>query len=327
MKANQDEIPYDKLKDETERRRWFQVDDSFTTSDGKRVSLAPPELFPECAFEGRDLEMQMCQAAFGIASDWSSFDITGEPLHFRLEGPPGVGKNEIVYEVARRLAAALRMPFYSIQGHEEMTPEDLSILIVPQADSNLELGLRASPLATALHEGGLFFFDEINRAPERALTPLASVLDKRRSLYSAVTGITIQPKEARAHRFRFCCALNPDRGRIGRGGLDDYLEERTLPAIPVGYHDHETLEKILRQSVKADEAQLAAFRKWYEESNVRELSARQAIALMTFSIRAARHSQRPFGEVVAENFNKGMRKPQPAADTVEPASRPVPPLA
>ena len=114
--------------------------------------------------------------------------------------PPGVGKNEIVYQLARELAASENLPFYSIQGHEEMTPEDLSLLVVPDQSKGLEMTLRlqASPLATALVEGGLFFFDEINRVPGRALSPLASVLDDRRSLYSAITGITIRPRNDEA---------------------------------------------------------------------------------------------------------------------------------
>src|SRR5262249_37090429 len=159
-------------------------------------------------------ELRLCRAAFGVSPE-GLLDDALDALHFRLEGPPGVGKNEIVYELARQLSKSIGLPFYSIQGHEEMTPEDLSVLIVPDptGSGSMPLQLRASPLATALHEGGLFFFDEINRVPERALTPLASVLDKRRELYSATTGVTIQPRDSAARaRFRFCCALNPSVG-------------------------------------------------------------------------------------------------------------------
>lgn len=276
------------IEDESKVRELFGVDQFHETSDDKRIALAPPEIPHRCVFRGRENELRMCKAAFGVSADWSNLDNSLEPLHFRLEGPPGVGKNEIVYEIARKLAVSMRMPFYSIQGHEEMTPEDLSILVVPDSDNSRDLSftLRASPLATALYEGGLFFFDEINRAPERALTPLASVLDKRQSLYSAMTGITIRPKEGVRKRFRFCCAMNPDHGRTGRGGLSDYLDERTLPAIGVGYHDLETLAQILQENVTSERKHLDDFRKWYEDSKVQEISVRQAIALVTFSLRA-----------------------------------------
>ena len=45
-------------------------------------------------------------------------------LHFRLQGPPGVGKkNELVYELVRRLQSRHDVPFDTIQGHEELAPE------------------------------------------------------------------------------------------------------------------------------------------------------------------------------------------------------------
>ena len=122
---------------------------------------------PVCEFVGREQELWLCRAAFGITPEGDRFSADATPLHFRLEGPPGVGKNEIVYEIVRTLTRQADVPFYSIQGHEEMTPEDLSILLVsdPEAPGFRPI-LRASPLATALYEGGIFFFDEINRVPE-----------------------------------------------------------------------------------------------------------------------------------------------------------------
>ena len=173
----------------------------------------------------------------------------------------------------------MKIPFYSIQGHEEMTPEDLSILVVPDPDVSgyMQFRLQASPLATALYEGGLFFFDEINRVPERALTPWASVLDKRRSLYSATTGVTIRSKEdGSTHtKFRFCCALNPKIGDAGRAALPDYIDERTLPVIKVGYPDFETLAEILRKNITSDTQVIDSLKEqgWvYNTQSVAEIS-------------------------------------------------------
>jgi hypothetical protein len=161
------------------------------------LELADKQRFQTSNFVGRQEELRLCRAAFGMDSDGRLSDVM-VPLSFRLEGPPGVGKNEIVYQIAREMKEAEGIPFYSIQGHEEMTPGDLSILVVPdhKRSGPMPLERSASPLATALLTGGLFFFDEINRVPERALSPLASVLDSRRSLYSATTGITprFEPK-------------------------------------------------------------------------------------------------------------------------------------
>lgn len=263
------------------------MSDFFETGRGLRVFLSEPSAIPETNFVGRQRELELCKASFAITDSWN-FDESLSPLHFRLEGNPGVGKNELVYEIARQLAKTLGLPFYSIQGHEEMTPEDLSVLVVPDPEEEGPLGLRlrASPLATALYVGGLFFFDEINRVPERALTPLASVLDKRQSLYSATTGLVIEPRDPISKkRFRFCCAVNPRIGEAGRATLPDYIDERTLPVIEVRPHDLQTLREILRRNVINDDSLLDSFAEWYEAEIAAELSARQAIALVTYAFR------------------------------------------
>ena len=259
----------------------------FETSRGLRVFLSEPSAIPATNFVGRERELELCKAAFAITDGWK-FDESLSALHFRLEGSPGVGKNELVYEIARQLARTLDLPFYSIQGHEEMTPEDLSVLVVPDPEEEGPLGLRlrASPLATALYVGGLFFFDEINRVPERALTPLASVLDKRQSLYSATTGLVVEPRDSISKkRFRFCCAVNPRIGEAGRANLPDYIDERTLPAIDVRPHDLQSLREILRRNITSDDSLLDSFAEWYEAEVATELSTRQVIALVTYAFR------------------------------------------
>lgn len=272
------------------------MEDFYEIVSGVFMHTAKVEKPPECKFIGRETELNLCRAAFGISPE-GTFDSEMPPLHFRLEGPPGVGKNEIVYEMARRLAESEGLPFYSIQGHEEMTPEDLSLLIVPDpgATGYLQFRLQASPLATALYEGGLFFFDEINRVPERALSPLASVLDRRCSLYSATTGVTIRPKDDVAKsRFRFCCALNPSLGMAGKGALPDYIDERTLPAIKVGYPSLDALREILTQNLISDAKMLNAFEKWYQDEGVVDISVRQAMALTSYAMRALQQGEELF---------------------------------
>jgi len=256
--------------------------------DNLTIHLVDPEIPPQVEFSGRNAELRLCKAAFGLTPNWR-IDPGMIPLHFRLEGPPGVGKNEIVYEIARQLARSMDMPFYSIQGHEEMTPEDLSILTVPDPAGGglMPFRLQASPLATALYTGGLFFFDEINRVPARALTPLASVLDRRRSLYSASSGLTIRPRnEEASERFRFCCALNPAVGNAGEAMLPDYIDERTLPVIKVDPPDIGSLREILERNVAPSAAVLENFEEWYRDSIVKEMSVRQVIALVVYVMRA-----------------------------------------
>ena len=286
--------------------------DFFKTNDGQTVWLADEQTKPERKLVGRDFELKMCRAAFGL-NDGYSFDSALQPLHFRLEGPPGVGKNELVYEVARQLARTEQMPFYSIQGHEEMTPEDLSLLVVPDPTNRaaLSLQLRASPLATALYLGGLFFFDEINRVPSRALSPLASVLDERRDLYSATTGITVRPRDEEARRrFRFCCALNPGLGRAGQGVLPDYIEERTLPSIQVNYLEERELRSIISQHVGADEKLLQGFTQWYEKRSKKDISARQVIALAKWVLVTTKLNESPDLEAFSRAESNIMRPEQ-----------------
>jgi MoxR-like ATPase len=263
--------------------------EEYITDDGVRIHMARPEIPPQVEFTGREDELRLCKAAFGLTPDWR-LDTRMMPLHFRLEGAPGVGKNEIVYEMARQLAKSLDLPFYSIQGHEEMTPEDLSILTVPDpsGDGVMPFRLQASPLATALYNGGMFFFDEINRVPARALAPLASVLDRRRSLYSAMSGLTIRPKNSTAYEhFRFCCALNPNVGNVGEPALPDYIDERTLPVIKIGFPDIQSLREILRGNIALGDEMLDSFEEWYRDATIKEMSVRQAMSLMIYVMRTS----------------------------------------
>jgi hypothetical protein len=255
------------------------------TIEGCRVVLAEPAEAPTRRFVGRDEELQMCRIAWGVSPDGTQLMDDGRPpLSFRLEGAPGMGKNEIVYEIARRVD----LPLYIVQGHEELTPEDLALLLTPDPEAAygdaVPLTLRASPLATALHEGGLFFFDEINRVPERALSPLASVLDGRQYIYSAMAGMNIGPRddEARA-RFRFCCALNPALANAGHV-LPEYIEQRTLPVIQIEQPSFDDLRTILQTSLSPSPDLLDAFEQWYQKEERYDVSVRQAIALMTYAI-------------------------------------------
>ncbi|MBF6339925.1 AAA family ATPase [Nocardia abscessus] len=250
-----------------------------------RFWLADPADLPNSPFIGREKELLMCWTAWGVGDNGTRLLDNGvPPLSFRLEGAPGLGKNEIVYELARRLD----MPLYILQGHEELTPEDMALMLTPDPDivegDPVRLTLRASPLATALYEGGLFFFDEINRVPERALSPLASVLDGRQYVYSAITGTNIGPQddEARA-RFRFCCALNPAVSDAGYA-LPEYIEQRTLPVIEIGKPPFEDILRIIDTALEPSPEFLDAFQTWYLQEEPEDVSVRQVMALMRYAM-------------------------------------------
>lgn len=258
------------------------MSNNIATIGGHTIHLADPVTPPKCNFVGRKEELALCRVAWGVDEESNRLTEESIPLHFRLHGPPGVGKNEVVYEIARQLG----MPLHIIQGHEELTPEDLVLLLVPDSEASsrdpMGLVLRASPLATAIYEGGLFFFDEINRVPERALSPLSSALDGRQSIYSAMTGISIEPKndEARS-RFRFCCALNPGLSASGHV-LPEYIEQRTLPVVQLDYLGFDDLREILKQTLECPRAFLKAFQGWYHKRAKQDMSIRQLLAMIIF---------------------------------------------
>ncbi|MFF1615689.1 AAA family ATPase [Amycolatopsis sp. NPDC058278] len=279
----------------------------YVVLEGKPVQLARPVRVPQRSFVGRESELNLCKMAWGIDLFSNRFvDSDLPPFNFRLEGPPGVGKNEIVYEVARQTGR----PLFIIQGHEELTPEDLSLLLVPAARRQAEpsdpdsyevmeddrpgdLILQASPLATAIIVGGLCFFDEINRAPERALSPLSSVLDDRVALYSAMTGMFVEPQDDDARRgFRFCCALNPHMTSSGRN-LPEYIEQRTLPRIKMEPPEYKDLVAIIERALKPPADLLAAFEEWYSQERNLEISVRQALALVHYAMQ--HHESSPSG--------------------------------
>jgi MoxR-like ATPase len=142
-------------------------------------------------------------------------------------------------------------------------------------------------LTTAVLVGGVFFFDEINRAPPRSLSPLSSILDGRNSVYSAILGRHIESLGDAKKTFRFCCALNPEGTTAALSGLPEYVEERTLPSIKIDHLEPKYLRKIIegrrsRRSV-VGEAFQARFLEAQIKEGVKELSLRQLLATLAFA--------------------------------------------
>lgn len=156
------------------------------------------------------------------------------PLAPLLTGEPGVGKNRIVYE----LAAALGRPLYIVQGHEDLTAEDLacSVRFADVGTGAMEYVL--SPLAAALLRGGICFLDEVGKMRARALAPLVSVLDERRYIDSSLLGERIHAHPA----FRFAAATNTGEER----SLPDFIRSRLRPVVEVAAPDVKDIDGILQ---------------------------------------------------------------------------------
>jgi MoxR-like ATPase len=178
---------------------------------------------------GRTSELRL------IAASWMGGDEC-IPLSPLLIGDPGLGKNKLVYELAKRSGKKL----YVFQGHEDVTAEDLACSVRFSDDADRKIDYIRSPLATAMVLGGICFIDEIAKIRPRALALLASVLDDRRYLDSALLGNRVD-----AHKsFRFISATNT--ADLDTNPLPDFMESRLRPVIEFGYPPPEEINAIVK---------------------------------------------------------------------------------
>jgi MoxR-like ATPase len=212
---------------------------TITLNHSKKVLASEPYRPREAAlsgFVGRLQELKLITAAWIGGSG-------APPLCPLLIGEPGVGKNRLVYELSRRAGLDL----YIFQGHEDVTAEDMACTVRFSDEPGKTMDYLASPLVTAMHQGGICFIDEIGKIRPRALALLASVLDERRYIDSTLLGERIV-----AHpRFRFIAATNT--GDIN--ALPEFVRSRLRPVIEVGFPPKEEINQIItRQS--AEEVEL-----------------------------------------------------------------------
>ena len=163
---------------------------------GKSVLVSQPyapdrSCLPE--FVGRDEELKL------IAAAWMG-GRHSLPLSPLLLGDPGVGKNRLVYELARLTGRNL----YIFQGHEDVTAEDLACAVRFSDNPDKKMDYILSPLVAAMHMGGIYFIDEIGKIRPRALALLVSVLDERRYIDSTLLGERVYADR----NFRFIAATN-----------------------------------------------------------------------------------------------------------------------
>jgi MoxR-like ATPase len=241
--------------------------------DGAVTVLVPaPDAPAPTRFVGQGELVRRCRAAW--------LDTGRGPLAFRLVGPPGVGKNALVYHLAREVE---RKPLYILQGHEELTPEDIACTARVTPDNRVQYV--GSPLLAAMLTGGILFFDELGKVPARALALLASVLDDRRTITSVLAGFTVAAHPG----FRFAAALND--ADAAAGGLPGFLDERLRPVFKVGYPSHDELREIVRTGAgDAHDRLLDALIEWARglDPKAPGFSPRQGIAIVSYAARLLR---------------------------------------
>ena len=91
-----------------------------------------------------------------------------------------------------------------------------------------KIAYHASPLVTAMVQGGVCILDEGNRMNEKSWASLAPLLDHRRYVESIVAGITIS-----AHQdFRCAVTMNQDESTYE---VPDYILSRLQPTLALGF--------------------------------------------------------------------------------------------
>ncbi|MHA1940557.1 MAG: AAA family ATPase [Candidatus Hodarchaeales archaeon] len=93
-----------------------------------------------------------------------------------IEGESGTGKTEL----AKTIARSLDRPFYRVDGDENLTITQLrgwfDPALVIESGFN-ETSYIPGPLTLAMMNGGLFFFNEVNRAPSESINGALAAMD------------------------------------------------------------------------------------------------------------------------------------------------------
>ena len=164
---------------------------------------------------------------------WLVVDGKDLPLTPRIVGTPGIGKTTLAIAGAR----VRKQPLYVYQCTADTRPEDL--LITPVLAESGSIAYHASPLVSAMLEGGICVLDEGNRMNEKSWASLAPLLDQRRYIESIVAGITVH-----AHPdFRCAVTMNDDESTFE---IPDYILSRLQPTLEIGHPAREDELAILQ---------------------------------------------------------------------------------
>ncbi|CCQ91602.1 conserved hypothetical protein, putative AAA-5 ATPase [Nitrospina gracilis 3/211] len=155
------------------------------------------------------------------------------PLSPRIIGMPGIGKTTLCMVAAHKR----NQPLYIFQCTSDTRPEDL--LVTPVLAENGRISYHASPLVTAMIQGGICILDEGNRMNEKSWASLAPLLDHRRYVESIIAGIQIK-----AHaEFRACVTMNNDESTFE---IPDYILSRLQPTLQLQMPSQEDEMAILQ---------------------------------------------------------------------------------
>jgi MoxR-like ATPase len=139
-----------------------------------------------------------------------------------LIGESGYGKSVVVREVARRMGRV----YSSLNGYPGM---DIGLLVGqmfprPMPQGGITLEWQNGTLTESIINGSIFFFEELTRAPQEAISRLFGLLDQGFSYYNipeaGIDNIPINPN------FWFVGTANPAGRGYQTSRLDPALESR-----------------------------------------------------------------------------------------------------
>ena len=220
-----------------------------------------------------------------LKAAWLSIDANDLPMNPVIVGPPGSGKTTMI----AAMAAALKQPLYIFQCTMDTRPEDL--LITPVLNEHKEIRYQASPLVTAMLEGGVCILDEGNRMRDKAWASLAPLLDSRRYVESVITGLKIHADPA----FRIASTMNEDSSTYQ---LPEYIRSRLRPRLEMPDPDAKTIEQIIVSNLRTIQSEVLARVMTFLKKSMsvqKNFSLRQAIQIAAFV--SKRLKQQPEADV------------------------------
>ena len=207
-----------------------------TVIDGITLALSKPDTTkPEWIGQAEVLRQ--------VLACWMVISDKDLPLSPRIIGMPGIGKTTL------GMVAALerKQPLYIYQCTSDTRPEDL--LVTPVLAESGKISYHASPLVTAMINGGVCILDEGNRMNEKSWASLAPLLDHRRYVESIIAGLRIH-----AHKdFRACITMNNDESTFE---IPDYILSRLQPTLTLNMPNEEDEMAILKYHLPFVESEL-----------------------------------------------------------------------
>jgi MoxR-like ATPase len=236
--------------------------------DGVTLHLAHPDELP-VRWVGQEELMRQLLAAWMVVTEQ---DV---PMSPRLIGKPGVGKTTLAYAAARRMGRDV----FIMQATLDTRPEDL--LVTPVIEGAGRLRYVASPLVSAMIQGGIAILDEGNRMSEKSWASLAPLLDNRRYVESIVAGVKI-----RAHQnFRLVTTMNDDASTFE---LPEYIHSRLQPQILIDFPEKDEELQILKENLPfADDKVLQYVTDFLEQAHAADerYSVRDGINIARYAIK------------------------------------------